>query len=191
MNIVAFILFYLFILLWEGFPNWVVQRTNEVQDVTSWENLTRDLVLTSSTIHQAVVSRVIGMRDTINILLECDLRQAEVSVLVKILQEEPRLLVKLVKQAIVREVEEAGTLILALSLPPLFLIYVHHHTYLHLMLFLRLYSNHIFCTTLIFTTLQLYYQTCIHSLLLLYLTCTIPLLSCFSLSLPPSSLIIS
>ena len=53
------------------------------------------------------------MKDTINILLECDLRQAEVAVLVKILQEEPRLLVKLVKQAIVREVEEAGTLILA------------------------------------------------------------------------------
>ena len=52
------------------------------------------------------------MKDTINILLECDLRQAEVAVLVKILQEEPRLLVKLVKQAIVREVEEAGTLIL-------------------------------------------------------------------------------
>lgn len=48
------------------------------------------------------------MRDTTNILLECDLRQAEVTGLVKILQEDPKLLVKLVKGAIAREVNDAG-----------------------------------------------------------------------------------
>lgn len=48
------------------------------------------------------------MRDTTNVLLGCDLRQAEVAVLVRILQDEdPQLLVKLVKGAIVREIEDA------------------------------------------------------------------------------------
>lgn len=49
------------------------------------------------------------MRDTTNILLECDLRQAEVATLVRILQDEHVLLVKLVKEAIAREVTDAGT----------------------------------------------------------------------------------
>eukprot|EP00026_Physarum_polycephalum_P001899 Phypoly_transcript_01902.p1 GENE.Phypoly_transcript_01902~~Phypoly_transcript_01902.p1 ORF type:complete len:765 (-),score=133.57 Phypoly_transcript_01902:226-2520(-) len=47
------------------------------------------------------------MRDTTNILLECDLRQAEVALLVRIVQEDPLLLSKLVKEAIAREVADA------------------------------------------------------------------------------------
>jgi hypothetical protein len=49
------------------------------------------------------------MRDTANILLECDLRQAEVAWLVGILQEDHHMLGKLVKGAIAREVADAGT----------------------------------------------------------------------------------
>jgi hypothetical protein len=61
------------------------------------------------------------MMDTTNILLECDLRQAEVALLVKILQEDPKLLVKLVKASIVKEVADAGIIALFSSLIVLYM----------------------------------------------------------------------